>query len=68
LGIGFRRLPSGARGVLMGPHARAVNPDDGPDQFARSIGSTLQRVQHPFPDALSAPAHQPVVAGLPGAV
>jgi hypothetical protein len=66
--VGLRGGVAGAGCVLVGAHRRAINADDAPFQGSRRVGLPLHGLEHALPDAQTAKAHQPVVAGLPRAV
>jgi hypothetical protein len=52
----------------MRPHDGAVYGDHLPLDVTGGVRLSLERLQDPFPDARTPPAHEAVVAGLPGTV
>jgi hypothetical protein len=54
-----------SRRVLMGADGRPVDRDHRPDDYPDGVRFALQGLKHLLPNALAAPAEQPVVASLP---
>jgi hypothetical protein len=68
LGLGFGGGAAGSGRVLVGTHHGAVHRKYLPLDLALGIRLCLERLQDPFPDPGTTPAHQAVVTGLPGAI